>query len=113
MRGGVRRTGGLAWKLALRSQSTAAAAAQTATAGYQRGQSLGHNWTVADVTSCPELNLSSVVRLEHAKCGAQWLHLACPGDETNAFSVHFKTVPRESTGVAHILEHVSLCGSQK
>lgn len=34
-------------------------------------------------------------------------------DETNAFSVHFKTVPGDSTGVAHILEHVTLCGSQR
>jgi len=41
------------------------------------------------------------------------VHFANPGDETNAFSVHFKTVPQDSTGVAHILEHVTLCGSEK
>jgi len=25
----------------------------------------------------------------------------------------FKTIPQDSTGVPHILEHVTLCGSQK
>ncbi|MFZ5563607.1 MAG: insulinase family protein, partial [Thermodesulfobacteriota bacterium] len=34
-------------------------------------------------------------------------------DRENAFSVAFKTVPRDSTGVAHILEHTILCGSVK
>ena len=72
-----------------------------------------HGWRVANVTQCPELNLSSVVHLQHAFCGAQWLHMENSSDETNAFSVHFKTVPMDSTGVAHILEHVTLCGSQK
>jgi hypothetical protein len=28
-------------------------------------------------------------------------------------SVTFKTVPTDSTGVAHILEHTTLCGSEK
>jgi Zn-dependent M16 (insulinase) family peptidase len=41
------------------------------------------------------------------------VHFSNPGDETNAFSVHFKTVPQDSTGIAHILEHVTLCGSEK
>ncbi len=41
------------------------------------------------------------------------VHFANPGDETNAFCVHFKTVPQDSTGIAHILEHVTLCGSEK
>ena len=72
-----------------------------------------NGWRVANVTKCPELNLTSVVHLHHEYCKAQWLHLENPADETNAFSVHFKTVPMDSTGVAHILEHVTLCGSQK
>ena len=72
-----------------------------------------NGWFVANVTQCPELNLTSVVHLRHQFCGAQWLHLENPADETNAFSVHFKTVPMDSSGVAHILEHVTLCGSNK
>ena len=69
-------------------------------------------WKIKNVTNCPELNLSSVVHLHHDYCNAQWLHMENLSDETNAFSVHFKTVPMDSTGVAHILEHVTLCGSQ-
>ena len=71
-----------------------------------------YGWKIKSVTSCPELNLSSVVHLNHSCCNAQWLHMENTSDETNAFSVHFKTVPMNSTGVAHILEHVTLCGSQ-
>ena len=29
------------------------------------------------------------------------------------FSVGFSTIPSDSTGVAHILEHTTLCGSKK
>lgn len=29
------------------------------------------------------------------------------------FSVTFKTIPQDSTGIAHILEHTTLCGSKK
>jgi hypothetical protein len=34
-------------------------------------------------------------------------------DAENTFSVAFKTVPVDSTGVAHILEHTVLCGSNR
>ena len=71
-----------------------------------------NGWRVKNVTTCPELNLSSVIHLNHDHCNAQWLHLENLSDETNAFSVHFKTVPMDSSGVAHILEHVTLCGSK-
>ena len=30
-----------------------------------------------------------------------------------SFSVGFRTTPMDSTGVAHILEHTTLCGSKK
>lgn len=33
-------------------------------------------------------------------------------DEENLFSFNFKTIPESSNGVAHILEHTVLCGSQ-
>ncbi|MCI5053049.1 MAG: insulinase family protein [Simkaniaceae bacterium] len=49
--------------------------------------------------------------LEHS-CGAQVLHLASE-DEENLFSLSFKTHPTSSNGVAHILEHTVLCGSEK
>jgi Zn-dependent M16 (insulinase) family peptidase len=48
----------------------------------------------------------------HAATGARHYHLACD-DDNNAFMVSFPTIPRDSTGVAHILEHTTLCGSQR
>lgn len=55
------------------------------------------------------------VRLEHyrhKKTGAEHFHLASDSDE-NVFMVSLRTMPQDSTGVAHILEHTALCGSEK
>jgi len=41
---------------------------------------------------------------QHKKTGAKHIHLASDDDQ-NAFLVAFLTVPQDSTGVAHILEH--------
>ena len=50
--------------------------------------------------------------LEHIKTGAKLCRLET--DDTNAaFSIAFKTIPSDSTGVFHILEHSVLCGSDK
>jgi Zn-dependent M16 (insulinase) family peptidase len=54
----------------------------------------------------------SYLELEHERTGARHLHVECP-DDNNSFAVFFPTVPMDSTGVAHILEHVVLAGSQK
>jgi Zn-dependent M16 (insulinase) family peptidase len=48
----------------------------------------------------------------HRKTGAQHIHLAADNKE-NVFLVALRTVPMDSTGVAHILEHTALCGSEK
>jgi Zn-dependent M16 (insulinase) family peptidase len=48
----------------------------------------------------------------HSATGARHLHLAAD-DPHNAFMVAFLTVPQDSSGVAHILEHTALCGSQR
>jgi len=50
--------------------------------------------------------------LEHLKTGAHHIHISNK-DAENTFSVAFKTVPVDSTGVAHILEHTVLCGSNR
>ena len=50
--------------------------------------------------------------LKHTPTGARHIHIS-NGDGENTFSVAFKTVPKDSTGVAHILEHTVLCGSQQ
>jgi len=50
--------------------------------------------------------------LRHEPSGAELLHLA--GDEPNlTFAVGFATLPGDDTGVAHILEHIVLAGSEK
>ncbi|HMM74149.1 MAG TPA: insulinase family protein [Gammaproteobacteria bacterium] len=48
----------------------------------------------------------------HVATGARHYHLACD-DDNNAFMVAFPTLPQDSTGVAHILEHTTLCGSAR
>ncbi len=50
--------------------------------------------------------------LTHIKTRASHIHIS-RDDNENAFSVAFKTVPKDSTGVAHILEHTVLCGSRR
>ena len=52
------------------------------------------------------------IELEHQHTGARHIHIQCP-DDNNAFAVFFATPPNNSTGVAHILEHVVLAGSQR
>jgi hypothetical protein len=61
--------------------------------------------------SIPALRLEFQEYRHHAT-GSRHLHLAAD-DPHNAFLVAFLTVPQDSTGVAHILEHTSLCGSQR
>ncbi len=53
-----------------------------------------------------------VQEYRHKATGARHFHLACE-DTNNAFMVAFPTVPQDSTGVAHILEHTTLCGSER
>lgn len=53
-----------------------------------------------------------VEEYEHRVTGAKHYHLASDNDE-NVFLVALRTVPTDSTGVAHILEHTALCGSER
>ena len=53
-----------------------------------------------------------VSEYRHTKTGAMHYHIAADNDE-NVFLVGLRTVPTDSTGVAHILEHTALCGSEK
>jgi len=48
----------------------------------------------------------------HDKTGAELLSMT-NDDENKVFGITFRTPPRDSTGVAHILEHSVLCGSRK
>ncbi len=53
-----------------------------------------------------------VEEYRHRKTGAQHIHIKADNNE-NVFLVALRTVPEDSTGVAHILEHTALCGSEK
>lgn len=76
----------------------------------QIGSSI-HNFRITNVRSLPEMNCS-LWELEHEKTGTLlvWLDRA---DENKTFAITFKTIPEDSTGVFHILEHSVLCGSNK
>ena len=54
----------------------------------------------------------TLVEMEHEKSGASLCWLDRP-DTNKAFSIAFKTLPEDSTGMFHILEHSVLCGSDK
>ncbi|KAL1958717.1 hypothetical protein VTO42DRAFT_3836 [Malbranchea cinnamomea] len=74
------------------------------------GESL-HGFTVQQKKHVPELHLTAI-HLKHNKTGADYLHVA-RDDKNNVFSIGFKTNPPDATGVPHILEHTTLCGSEK
>lgn len=54
----------------------------------------------------------TLYELEHELSGAQVMHVASEEQE-NVFCLSFRTLPESSNGVAHILEHTVLCGSEK
>lgn len=68
-------------------------------------------FTVNRVREEKELN-GVLTEMTHDKTGAElcWLD---NGEVNKTFAVAFKTLPEDSTGVFHILEHSVLCGSDK
>lgn len=69
-----------------------------------------HGFLLKDSQEIAELKMRADV-YEHVKSGAQLIHLACE-DTNKLFCVAFKTVPTDSTGVPHIIEHSVLNGSR-
>ena len=55
---------------------------------------------------------SNAYEFEHVKSGAKLLFVA-NDDDNKVFSITFRTTPTDDTGVAHIVEHSTLCGSRK
>ena len=88
----------------------AALAGATATYAMKPNDTI-HNFTVQSVTELPEVP-GRLWRMTYEKNGAElaWLER---DDENKTFAIAFKTIPEDSTGVAHILEHSVLCGSKK
>eukprot|EP00474_Spongospora_subterranea_P007376 CRZ07834.1 hypothetical protein [Spongospora subterranea] len=59
----------------------------------------------------PEHN-RTVYEMTHLETSAQYMHVRCP-DPNKTMAILFRTPPTDDTGVAHILEHSVLCGSEK
>ena len=70
-----------------------------------------HGFKFINQEKIKELN-TEALRFEHEQTGAELLVLN-NDDDNKVFSVTFRTPPVNDRGVAHILEHSVLCGSQK
>ncbi|MBR6107901.1 MAG: insulinase family protein [Oscillospiraceae bacterium] len=70
-----------------------------------------HGFTVTRIRESKELN-GRLVEMVYDKTGTElcWVDNKL---ENKLFSIAFKTLPEQSTGVFHILEHSVLCGSKK
>lgn len=80
----------------------------------QRFKKVGESYngfTLTKMTELPEIHCS-LHELIHQASGAHVLHIG-NDDPENLFCLSFRTWPDTSNGVAHILEHTVLCGSQK
>lgn len=55
---------------------------------------------------------SKAFEFQHVKSGARLLYLQNT-DDNKVFSISFRTPPEDDTGVPHIIEHSTLCGSRK
>lgn len=77
-------------------------------------ESVGDSYLDFEVTKrIPLDELSCVLKeLVHKPSGAQIMHIE-NDDPENLFCLSFKTLPSNSNGAAHILEHTVLCGSKK
>ncbi|KAK6334049.1 Mitochondrial presequence protease [Orbilia brochopaga] len=67
-------------------------------------------FTLERAKHVPELELSAL-QFKHDKTGADYIHVA-RDDRNNVFCIGFKTNPPDATGLPHILEHTTLCGSK-
>lgn len=70
-----------------------------------------HGFALRQITQVKEAD-GVFYEMEHVKTGARlgWLST---GDENKTFSITFKTIPENNTGVFHILEHSVLQGSRR
>lgn len=77
---------------------------------FEVGQEV-EGFVVQEVRPINDFQLTAL-RLQHRKSGADYLHID-RNDTNNVFSVAFRTTPKYSNGLPHILEHTTLCGSRK
>ncbi len=72
---------------------------------------MSKSFTLIKEQHIAELNCDAKL-YEHKRTGARLLSII-NDDENKVFSINFRTTPKDSTGVAHILEHSVLGGSEK
>ncbi len=70
-----------------------------------------YGFTVTRIRDIDEID-GQLIEMTHDRTGAG-LVWAKSEEENKLFSVGFRTLPEDSTGVFHILEHSVLCGSDK
>ncbi len=68
-------------------------------------------YEIVSEENLPDISGYGIV-LRHKKSGAR-IAVISTEDNNKVFSVGFRTPPEDSTGVAHILEHSVLCGSER
>lgn len=68
-------------------------------------------YSVIEKREIKDLNSVSYL-LKHKRTGAR-IALLSNDDDNKVFYIGFRTPPKDSTGVAHIIEHTVLCGSDK
>lgn len=76
---------------------------------YSVGDTYG-NYLFTKIVPIEEI-CSTLIELEHIPSKATILHIARE-DPENLFCLSFQTLPSSNDGIAHILEHIVLCGSK-
>ena len=69
-----------------------------------------NSYEIIEARQVPDLSSYGYL-LRHKKTGAR-LTLLSNDDNNKVFYIGFRTPPKDSTGVAHIIEHTVLCGSK-
>ena len=70
-----------------------------------------HGFRLDKISEVAEIS-AKTYEFEHLKTGAKLLYVAAD-DDNKVFYIAFRTPPKDDTGVAHIVEHSTLCGSRK
>lgn len=70
-----------------------------------------HNFVLEEKEHFEDYDIT-LYRFRHKNLGTRHYHIDT-NDKENAFAFNFKTLPDDDTGKPHILEHITLCGSEK
>ncbi|MDR1142420.1 MAG: insulinase family protein [Planctomycetaceae bacterium] len=73
--------------------------------------SMTHGFTLQWTQPVDEIKAEARMFL-HEKSGAPLLYLSC-NDDNKVFCIAFRTPPTDSSGIAHVMEHSALCGSER